>query len=648
MEQKKLRVGFISNSPLLKTGLARNIKCQLPLLYKKDKYEIFLLNQSLGDGDPNYQRFPWYNEGVMKNFDQNRFNQDQGYQRYVSYGNASVGDWIVRNKLDVVIALDDAWAFDINAYIKSDWYAHMKQNFLFGITLDSLPILEHGKELARNCENFRVWSGFAERELKREDSVKYGHVKTLRGAINSEQFKPISLKERALLREKFGISKDEKIIMYLSRNQLRKNAFHANQEALAKWKKQNPDKKIRLLFHTKFNEPNGWPIEQIRKEVGLDKDDVLCTYFCRSCQDWNVQPYEGEDLDCHHCSAKKSRITAGIDSTVTEGDLNKIYNICDASCSSFTSGGQEYNVLESILAGLPSACPFYSSGEDFILSGFVKEIKGNYYREFNTSFRKFNPDIDSIVDFYSFVWKLKDEDRDILVKNAREWAIKEFDEKNVVSQVEEFIDSRSAIDWEAFNNRQKDIKNVNAQIEDKQNDEEFIDHCYKTILNMNLPSDDSGKIHWSKFLAQDGDKRKLRDSLVGSFRQAAIEHNKKVQPQIPFESLLLNNGKKNFLIVCPESAGDCLYVSATLKSFRESYPRDEWNLYLATKPEFNELFDLNPYLDKLLPYMDFMQSEIQCIGQGERMGMFQGFCFITAGTQKFLNYLSNNSVFMPI
>jgi hypothetical protein len=37
MDNKRLKVGFLSNSPLIKTGLSRNVKAVLPILYKKNK-----------------------------------------------------------------------------------------------------------------------------------------------------------------------------------------------------------------------------------------------------------------------------------------------------------------------------------------------------------------------------------------------------------------------------------------------------------------------------------------------------------------------------------------------------------------------------------------------------------------------------------
>lgn len=643
MEQKKLNIGFVSNSPLIRTGLGRNMKAIVPALYKTDKYNIFFLNQSMGNDDPNYQKFPWKNFGAMAGLDQNRLNQDQNYARICAYGNLSVENFVLSNKIDCLVLSDDQWGYLNEFYLDKDWFKHMATNILPIITADSEPLLPQIKQWAEKCSNMKFWSSFAEKKLKEENYEKYKHCGVIYGALNINEFKPIPKQERLGLRHKFNIKDDEKIIIYLGRNQLRK-IFGSNIEGLAKFKKKNPDKKVRLLFHCSWSEPGGWPLNQIREQYGLNKEDILTSYFCRNCQDWEIKCYDGEDLDCPHCKAQKSRITAGITSSINEEDLNKIYNIADGSCSVFTSGAFEFTNPESMLVGLPLAVPNYVCGEDFINSGVVKEIKGTLTFEHNTGFRKFVADSDSICEFFEYVYSLTDKEREDLSNKSRQWAISQFDTNLVVKKYEEFFDSCKPIDWDVYFNRKKELKNINAQVEDKQTDVEFIDHCYKAILNMDLAESDDGKQHWAKFLAQPGDKRKLRESLVNSFRAAAVEHNKKVQPQIPFESLLINNGKKQFLIVCPESAGDCLYVSATLKSFRESYPSDQWNLYLATKPEFMELFDLCPYLDKLLPYQDWMQSEIHCLGQGDRKGIFQGYSFVTAQSQKFLNYLGNHNI----
>ncbi len=642
-EKRKLRGGIITSNPLVKTGFSHNCKNILPLLYETDKYELFLLAQSSPENDPNFQRMPWKTEGVFRNFDQQRFQQDPSYQRFVAYGNTAVEKFVLDNKLDFVIAIEDIWGFAPEAYFNTDWFKHIKDNFLMWTTADSEPILQTIKDWAEKCPNIYFWGSFAERCLKQENPEKYGHCKTLYGSINTKLWKPLPDNERKKLRNSFNIQDDEKVIIYLGRNQLRK-LYWSHMEALKKFKEKNPDKKLKLLFHCNWNEGGmGWPLEKIRNELNLNKEDVLASYYCKGCGFWNVQPFEGEDLDCPVCK-QKTRITAGIGSTINEEDLNKIYNLADGSCSVFTSGGFEYTHAESLLAGLPLASVNYSCGEDFCKNDFIKTIQGTFTREVGSAFKKFVPNIDSMVEFYEYIYNLKSYDKEKIGRKGRKWAIENFDAKVIAGKIEKFIDSCKPIDWDVYFNRKKELKNPNAQIEDNQDDLVFVQQCYAKILNMHdmTPEKEETK-HWITFLQQPGDKNQLKNQLVNNFRQIAAQKNQEVNP-VDFKSLLLDNGKKQFLLVCPESAGDILYATSLLKSLRESYKSEEWNIYFGCKPEFFELLDLNPYIDKVLPYQPFMDSELNCLGTGTNKGMFDGFSFLTVDSQRFLSYLGNHNI----
>ena len=43
----------------------------------------------------------------MKNFDQNKFNADDNYKRFVSYGNCAIESFVVDNKLDGLFLFDE-------------------------------------------------------------------------------------------------------------------------------------------------------------------------------------------------------------------------------------------------------------------------------------------------------------------------------------------------------------------------------------------------------------------------------------------------------------------------------------------------------------------------------------------------------------
>ena len=61
-----------------------------------------------------------------------------------------------------------------------------------------------------------------------------------------------------------------------------------------------------------------------------------------------------------------------------------------------------------------------------------------------------------------------------------------------------------------------------------------------------------------------------------------------------------------FLIVASESIGDLLYLSSLLESFKECYK--DYDIYLATKPEYHSIFDGNNNVHKMIDYiqLDFV------------------------------------------
>lgn len=638
----KLKVGIVTNCPGAgKTGLARNIQAILEPLYASNKYEIFFLAQGMNDNDPNFTRLPFKVEGAMKNFDQHRFSQDQGYQRHVAYGNTAIEKFVIDNRLDCLILSDDPWAFSNESYIDTAWFKHMENNILPIITADSEPLLPQIIQWAEKCKNMRFWSTFAAKRLKEKDPIKFQHCDTITGAIRSNDFKPLPKSERLELRRKFGISDDEKIIIYLGRNQLRK-IFGSHIEGLAKFKKRHPDKKLRLLFHCSWSEGSGWPLNLIREQNGLDKEDILTTYYCRHCGDWIVKPFEGEELKCNCCNHEKAMVTAGVGSTITEKDLNKIYNIADGSASIFTSGGLEFTNIESILAGLPLAVPNYVCGEDFIDSGFVYEIRGTYTFEHQTGFKKFVPNINSVCDFFEYVYELNDDERKLLVSKARAWAIERFDANNVVKKYEEFLDSRQKIDWESFLAKKQEVKNLEITINNQEftepNDSTFVINMYKKILNMDVDEKDSGFQHWTLFLKQPKDKALLRRELISAMRNAALEHNAKVN-KIGLADVLDSNDKERVLLVVPESLGDCYIITSLLPELQEKYKNA--SIYIATNPKYFEVFEMNQYVKKCIPYSQEFENELLMTGHGSHKGLFNTSIHVTLSTQRILNYISS-------
>ncbi|MEK6884887.1 MAG: hypothetical protein AABY22_34970, partial [Nanoarchaeota archaeon] len=151
-KENKLRVGIVTSSCLLRTGFSTNAKALIPYLWKSKKFDIYHLNQGLGD-TPDFQRFPWKNEGVYRSgtFDQNRMNSsDEAYKRIVSYGNLAIESFIIRNKIEALLLVEDGWSFCSDQYYKSKWWPYLKDNVFLWTTIDSLPPIPLYREWAEN------------------------------------------------------------------------------------------------------------------------------------------------------------------------------------------------------------------------------------------------------------------------------------------------------------------------------------------------------------------------------------------------------------------------------------------------------------------------------------------------------------------
>lgn len=653
MEQRKLRVGFITSSILVKTGFSNNIRSLLPYLYKTDKYELFHLNQGLGD-TPDFQRFPWTNYGVFQNgtFDVQRFqSQDEGYKRFVSYGNLAVEKFIIDNKLDVVIGAEDIWAFQQDCYFKSKWWQYYKDNFLIWTTADSVPILPDFKAWAENCPNLWFWTSFAEKSLKSENKDKYGHVTTVPGCLDIQEYQPILSWEKQQLRKQNNIDLDTFIFLQVGRNQLRK-LYPFTIESFAKFKKFNPEIKAKLLFHCNWQE--GWPLERLIQEHGLKKEDILTTYFCLNCGKWEVKPFEGEFRNCKYCGIQGSppqqdnprgngQKTAGIDSSISNREMSKIYGMCDGAISAFTSGGLEFFSVESLLCGLPLLCTDYSCGEDFTCQDFVFRLDGTHTYEVGTGFKKHVPNINTMVKFYEKICKMPHDEKKKIINKGREWAANTFDVNTIGKKLENWIDARKPIIWDF--KYVYEAKDPHAQIENIANNTDFIKECYKKILKMEVKDDDSGLKYWEGFLAN---PQNQRQQMVDYMRNVGFQENQKNNiKQVDYSEFLIKNDKKHLLIVLKESIGDLILSTALLESFRRNYPQDKWNIYFGTSPQYKEVFDGNKNIDRVLDYQPFMENEIICTGQGKNKGWFDAYCHLGNSMQHKLNYLTNSSIYLP-
>ncbi len=82
------------------------------------------------------------------------------------------------------------------------------------------------------------------------------------------------------------------------------------------------------------------------------------------------------------------------------------------------------------------------------------------------------------------------------------------------------------------------------------------------------------------------------------------------------------------------------------KSFKEQYP--DYDLYIGVDPKFADMFLGNPYVHKIIAYHPAMESELAMIGQGQAVSYVNTYFHPAIGTQRQLDYLSNNNIALEL
>jgi len=627
---RKKKILVQTDFSLAKTGFGRNARALLKSLYTSDKYEVVHYCCGITNSHPELNKTPWKSIGALPNNQQEleQINKDPHLARSASYGAYLLDKVIEEEKPDVYIAVQDIWGVDFAI----DKYWFNKINSVIWTTLDSLPILESAIKCAPKVKNYWIWSDFATKALHK---LGHKHVKTVHGALEDDNFYKLSDFDRAQLRKKYNIEKDAFIVGFVFRNQLRKSVPNLLQ-GYALWKKNNPNLgKTYLLLHTHWSE--GWNIYKLADEIGVDRKEIITTYICKNCGEYEIKTFQGQDIKCQYCNSEKSQVTTNVGIGVTEKQLNEVYNLMDVYCHPFTSGGQEIPIQEAKLTELITLVTNYSCGEEMCEKEAASlPLEWSEYREHGTEFIKASTNPESIANQLNSVFKMSISQRKEMGKKARDWTIKNFSIKNISKIIQDFSDSCEFVDWEKIKSKQSLFKDPYVKLPEIKDDGEWIIYMYNNILKMDqVDAKDDGYKYWMDQLA----KGVKREDIEKYFRQVALQENQKSNKG-DFEDLLDKDDKgKRLLYVMPESIGDIFMSTALFKNIKNQYP--EYNIYVATKSEYFEILEGNPYIHKVIQYYPQMDQILWLEGQGDHNGYFEIAFLPHVGTQRFLDYIHN-------
>jgi len=625
---KKKKLLYQSDFSLAKTGFGRAAKALLSYLYKTGKYDITHYSCGLPYVHPEFERTPWKTVGSLPNNPQElqELNKDPNVARLASYGAHYLDKVIQEEKPDVYIAVQDIWGIDFA--VEKKWFN--KITSVLWTTLDSLPILPAALTKANKIKNYWIWSNFATKAMH---ELGHTHVKTMHGPIETKNFYRLENSKREELRKKFNIPLDAFIVGFVFRNQLRKSVPNLL-EGYALWKKSNPQiKNTYLLLHTHWGE--GWNIHRLAQEYGINPNEILTTYVCRNCGNYEVKPFHGSEVDCRFCNTQKSQITTNVSLGVTEDQLNEVYNLMDVYCHPFTSGGQEIPIQEAKLTELITLVTNYSCGEEMCepeAGSF--ELDWSEYREHGTEFKKASTKPSSIAKQLNKVYNMPVQKRREMGRKAREWTIDNFSVEVIGKMIEDFIDNAPESNYD-FSTKEEE-KDPYFKIPDIENDSEWIISLYKNILKMKeINQNDEGYKYWMQEIS----KGAKRIDIENYFRKIAQQENQK-NKQISFEELLGEGSPEDrILYVMPDSIGDIFLSTSLFKSIKKQYPNKK--LYVATNPQNFSVLDGNPYVHKVIQYIPQMDQLMWLEGIGDHKGFFEIAFLPHALTQRILTYVHN-------
>ena len=557
---KKKKILYHSDFALSKTGFGRNTKAVLSYLYNTGKYDIVSLAGGLTKNHPELERTPWksYGSYPVSGAELNDANSSPDKNRLYSYGAFELDRVVELEKPDVYIGVQDFWGVDYAA--NKPWFN--KINHALWITLDSLPLLPSAVEAAPKIKNYWVWSNFAEKEMHK---LGHTHVKTLHGAIDISDFRPFSKDEKTSLRNKNNISSDNFIIGFVFRNQLRKSVPNLLQ-GFKLFKEKNPECKPKLLLHTHWKE--GWGIEKLSKETGVDIKDILTTYICKKCRNYHVSPFGGHETDCARCGSQASCVTTSTNLGTTEKQLNEIYNLMDVYCHPFTSGGQEIPIQEAKLAGLITLVTNYSCGEEMCCPEANSiALAWSEYREFGTEFIKASTCPISISDNLDYVLKIPVDQKIKMGRLARKWTIDNFSVDSVGSKIEKFLDSCELKEYSLEKEPCK-LCNPNAFVPEIEDSVLWLKSLYSLILLREIADGDDGLLHWVDKIKNNTPRRTIEQY----FREVAYKENEK-NKKFKIEDLFIDTKPEERIFVSINSALENIFLSTKIISaIKEKYP----------------------------------------------------------------------------
>lgn len=409
----------------LPTGYSVYSKEILSRLNKVPEFEVAELACYCSEDDPKIKNVPW------RIFANKPKSGTPEFEAYKSSPTAEFGEFSFNS---VLLAFKPDFVFDIRDF----WMVSFEQNSPFRDfykwalmpTVDAEPQNIEWIDTYSKADAIFTYSEFGVETLKKQGL--FNNFKGVASPCASFNFYPI--KEKAKLRNSFGMDEAPYIIGTVMRNQRRKlypDLFASFRRFLNESKRED----VYLYCHTSFPDV-GWDIPALLIEYELT-NKVLFTYKCTKCGHIHCSFFSDIIKFCNKCNNFTSGI-CGINNPLSETELAKVYNIFDIYVQYANSEGFGMPQLEAAQCGNVVCSIDYSAMSSVVenINAFKIRVK-DFVTEPETGCKRAIPDNDYFIELLHC---LTSKSKEQLTKIGRDTYIKTLIKYNWDNTASKWID----------------------------------------------------------------------------------------------------------------------------------------------------------------------------------------------------------------
>jgi glycosyltransferase involved in cell wall biosynthesis len=347
---RKKKILWVNEASWKGTGYGTYGNEILTRLHKVEEFEIAELACYIDRDDPEIHNRPW------KVYPNRPLESDPEFANYVQNPSRVFGEQTFNHVLidfmpDIVMDIRDWWMFEF------EQRSPFRDFFHWAImpTVDAMPQNSQWMNTFSDADSIFAYSEFGKQTLlEQSDQINFVDIAS---PAAGTAFKPVP--DKAAHKDAMGLDANSVIIGTVMRNQRRKlypDLFNAFRTFLDSTKRSN----VFLHCH-KYYPDIGWETPELLDAFGLN-NRVLFTYRCTDCKTVSIDFYKDTVCYCNNCK-QLSRKLAGVDNSVNDEELNKIYNTFDMYIQYANSEGFGMPQLEAAFCGLPVISIDYSAME---------------------------------------------------------------------------------------------------------------------------------------------------------------------------------------------------------------------------------------------------------------------------------------------